>query len=157
MPDKTYTLKGKEVTVTGSDELLAFIDETFTELTSAQSKPDFSQQLSLWKKAEPYYEAHKKKVDYTLSPVEVMRTVLEANDYDLADTDDKTVSYLFNKVLPAYVAPTDANNQGDKGKQNSGTNTKPPVTGIKPASGQGISSEELAGKIAEKRLEGSIK
>lgn len=151
MPDKIYNFKGKETTITGTDDLLKFLDDVFGEYDNLSNQPSLEEQLALFDKAKPYLQQAKVQIDYKSAPIDVMKNALIAGNISIEDASDETIRYLFNKVLPVHTPETPEN------KENKGSTPKP--SGVKPVStaGGGMSSEDLANTIQKARLEGSVK
>ena len=160
MVDKTFEFKGKTFDITGSQELIDFISDLHTTYgeTNArlEGQPSLSTQLALWEKAKPYYEANKRKVDYDLAPLDVQKQVLKDAGYDIEDIDEKTTGYLFNKVLPQYTVPEPEQQTQTQNTTPATSKPKTNVVAIKPT-GNGMTSEELAHTLSQRRLEGSIR
>ncbi|MEM7578300.1 MAG: hypothetical protein AAF316_00350 [Cyanobacteria bacterium P01_A01_bin.80] len=148
MPLKTYQFGDKQFDIDGDESLISFIDQVMeknAELSQEVSnKPDFSEQLKLWEKAKPYFEAEKKEIDYSKNQIEVMREILTSEGHKLEESGEDVVKYLFFNVLPEYNA------NSKKQETIPLEEKKSSVTPIK-AIGKGVTSEQMEGKLAAKR------
>lgn len=158
--DKTYNFNGKEITISGTDDLHNFINDVITEHTqykeSLDKQPNLEQQLQLWEKAKPYYKEYGLEVDYSKNPTEVMRNAIGDKFPIDENTSEDTLRYLFQNVLPAI---NDAQSQTSNGKTTTGNNSKgktekPPVVESKNTGG--MTSQELSIAMGKKRLEGVV-
>lgn len=170
MPNKDYKFNNETYSINGTDELHAFLDKLYTANGELQVKldsaPTLEQQLALWDKAKPHFEHKKEKIDYSLPALEVMKKCLEGN-FDISDADEKTITYLFNKMLQAPTSETSEDNNSTDTSNNKNSNSGANYanggtvkTPAKPKVPQGTkstaTSEEMGDAILQRRITGDI-
>jgi hypothetical protein len=149
--DKEYKIGEDTYKINGTEELHTFIDKVLTENIKLSQQPSLTEQLALWDKAKPHYEAKQLKIDYNQPAIEVMKACLDGQ-YDVTDADDTTIKYLFNKMLQAPAT---------KDSTSTNTDTTPAKTPAKPnvppsKGNDGKSSEEMGDIMLQRRLSGQI-
>jgi hypothetical protein len=158
---KDYKSGKLEFTVEGSESLHNVIEQLIQQTTELQtridSQPNLAEQLKFWDKAKLFMGDD--DVDFNQNPLEVQKKILGDQGYDLAEVDDKTINYLFNKVLKAPETQDSQEKSTDfKSSNNSVSKEQAKKPNTKPATptNQEVTAEQLGQAWIKSLMTGTV-